>query len=273
LTFRVIQAPMANNQPAGFAAAVCRAGAVGFVAGGTLRVDELRAELRAMPRDAPFGVNLFAPPYLDDDALQVVLEERPPLFSFTMGVIDPRPLQELGIEVLGTATSVEEAEYLRAAGVDGVVAQGAEAGGHRGSFLDGFPLVPLAKLVPAISGVPVYTAGGIATRADVHAARELGAAGVVVGTAFLFTHECARPREHLEALRTYDTVLTDAYTGRPMRAARDPVLQSLIDGPAPLPFPQQRLVSAERGPLYMGGTGAKRCREQSVADLVAELRP
>jgi nitronate monooxygenase len=259
------------NQPPGFAAAVCRAGAIGTIAGTALSTEDLRAEIRAMPDGATFGVNLFAPPYLNEDALQVVLDERPPLFSFTFGLVDPAPLQERGIEVLGTATSVEEAEFLRAAGVDGVIAQGAEAGGHRGSFLDGFPLVPLAELVPAISGVRVYAAGGIATRDDVRAARELGAEGVVVGTAFLFTRECARPREHLDALRAYDTVVTDAYTGRPMRAACDDVLQHLIDAPPPLPFPQQRRVSAERGPLYMGGTGARRCREQSVEELVAEL--
>ena len=262
---------MARNQPPGFAALVSAAGGLGFVAGAYLPVDRLRAELRAMP-DVQYGVNLFAPPYLNDDALAVVLEERPAVFSFAFGVIDPAPLQQVGIEVWGTATSVEEADYLRAAGVDAVVAQGAEAGGHRGSFLDGFPLVPLAELVPAIDGVPVIAAGGIVSRDDVHAARELGAVGVQAGTAFLFTHECGRPRAHLEALRAYDTVVTDAYTGRPMRAACDTVLQSLMAGPPPLPFPQQRTLSAERGPVFMGGTGARRCREQSVAELVAELR-
>jgi nitronate monooxygenase len=263
---------MANNQPPGFAAAVCEAGAIGTIAGAALSVDELRAEIRAVPAGAPYSVNLFAPPYLNEDALAVVLEERPAIFSFTMGVIDPAPLQDVGIEVWGTATSVEEADYLRAAGVDAVIAQGAEAGGHRGSFLEGFPLMPLAELVPAIDGVPVIAAGGIVTRDDVRAARGLGAVGVQVGTAFLFTHECGRPREHLAAVREFDTVVTDAYTGRPMRAACDDVLQSLMAGPPPLPFPQQRKVSAERGPLFMGGTGARRCREQPVADLVAELR-
>jgi nitronate monooxygenase len=117
----------------------------------------------------------------------------------------------------------------------------------------------------------VIAAGGIVTREDVRCARELGADAVQVGTAFLFTTECGRPRAHLDALRTYDTIVTDAYTGRPARAARDNVLQSLIEGPPPLPFPQQRRVSAERGPLFMGGTGARHCREESVAELVAEL--
>jgi nitronate monooxygenase len=270
---RVIQAPMAYVQPPSLAAAVSNAGAVGSIAGAGLTPDALRAAIREVRllTDRPFAVNLFAPPYLDEDAFAVVLEERPAVFSFTMGVVDPAPLHDAGIEVHGTATTADEADYLRAAGVDAVVAQGAEAGGHRGSFLDGFPLLPLDDLVPAIEGVPVIAAGGIVSREDVHRARDLGAAGVQVGTAFLFTPECARPREHLDALRTYDTVVTDAYTGRPARAACDNVLQSLMAGPPPLPFPQQRRVSAERGPLYLGGTGARRCREQSVEELVAEL--
>jgi nitronate monooxygenase len=266
---KLFQAPMANNQPPGFAAAVCEAGAIGTIAGAAMSAEDLRTEIRAMP-NLPFCVNLFAPPYLRDDMLAVVLEEHPAYFSFTFGLVDPAPLHDAGIEVLGTATTAEEADVLRETGVDYVIAQGAEAGGHRGSFLDGFPLVPLAELVPAISGVPVIAAGGITTRDDVRAALELGAAGVQVGTAFLFTQECGRPREHLEALRAHDTVVTDAYTGRPMRAARDDVLQSLMRE-TPLPFPQQRKVSRERGPVFMGGTGAKRCREQSVAELVAEL--
>jgi nitronate monooxygenase len=272
-TFRIVQAPMANNHAPALAAAVSNAGALGSIAGAALSPDELREairEVRALT-DRPFAVNLFAPPYLDEDALQVVLEERPAVFSFTFGVVDPAPLHEAGIEVFGTATTPEEAQVLADAGVDAVVAQGAEAGGHRGSFLDGFPLIPLAELVPAITGVPVIASGGIVTREDVHAARELGAAGVQVGTAFLFTRECARPREHLDALRTYDTVVTDAYTGRPMRAALDPVLRQLMEGPPPLPFPAQRQESAKLGPLYMGGTGARRAREQTVAELVAEL--
>jgi len=263
---------MANNQPTGLAAAASNAGALGTIAGQALSPDELRAAIREVRAEtqAPFGVNLFAPPYLNEDSLAVVLEERPAAFSFTFGIVDPAPLHEAGIAVIGTATSPEEAVVLRDAGVDFVCAQGAEAGGHRGSFLEGFPLIPVAELVPAISGVPVIAAGGIVDRHDVRAMRELGAVAVQVGTAFLFTHACGRPPEHLRALRTYDTVVTDAYTGRPMRAARDAVLQELMTR-LPLPFPAQRAESAKLGPLYMGGTAARRCREQSVAELVAEL--
>jgi nitronate monooxygenase len=155
-----------------------------------------------------------------------------------------------------------------------VVAQGAEAGGHRGSFLDGWPLVPLAELLPACLdavSVPVVGAGGIADGAGIAEVLRLGAAGVSLGTAFLFTPEAGRPPEHLAVLRSHETVVTDAYTGRPMRAARTPVLEELMSGPPPLPFPDQRKVSAEKGPLFMGGTGAASGREMGAAELVRLL--
>jgi nitronate monooxygenase len=271
LTFRLIQSPMAGVQSPELAVAVSRAGALGSLAGATLSPDDLRETIRAV-RDSlgelPFAVNLFAPPYSSDAAYEVVLEERPAVFSYTFGAVDPAPFRERGISVLGTATTAAEAHALD---VDAIVAQGAEAGGHRGSFL-GDELVPLAELVPACAGgVPVIAAGGIATREDVVAARELGAAGVQVGTAFLFTPECGARREHLEALRSYESVVTDAYTGRPARMARTPVVDELLAGPPPLPFPEQRAVSARIGPLYLGGLGAMRAREMPAADLVRDL--
>jgi nitronate monooxygenase len=272
--YPIIQAPMALVAPPSLAAAVSNAGGLGTIAGATLSADELRAAIREVrgATDAPFGVNLFAPPYVRDDQLQVVLDERPAVFSFTFGVLDVAPFA--GIAVLGTATTAEEARALEASGVDAVIAQGSEAGGHRGTFLGDFEeaMVPLAELLPSLDvSVPVVAAGGIVDAADVRAAMELGAKAVQVGTAFLFTPECAAPREHLDALRTHDTVVTPAYTGRHMRAARTPVLDELIAGPPPLPFPEQRAVGAERGPLFMGGTGARRARELPAAELVELL--
>jgi len=274
--FPLLQAPMANNAGPALAAAVSGAGALGSIAGATISPDALRAEIREVraATDRPFAVNLFAPPYLTEENLEVVLAERPAAFLFTFGIVDPAPLQDAGIVVLGTATTAEEARALEQAGVDAVVAQGAEAGGHRGSFLGGWPLVPLAELVPACVdavSVPVVAAGGIADGAGMAALLRLGAAGVSLGTAFLFTPEAGRPPEHLAALRSLDTVVTDAYTGRPMRAARTSVLEELMAGPPPLPFPEQRKVSAEKGPLFMGGAGAARGREIGAAELVRLL--
>jgi nitronate monooxygenase len=114
-------------------------------------------------------------------------------------------------------------------------------------------------------------AGGIVDGAGIRRALELGAAGAQLGTAFLFTPECGRPREHLDALRAYETVVTPAYTGRHMRAARTPLLEQLMTEPDVLPFPEQRAVAAARGPVFMGGTGAPRARELPVAELVRTL--
>jgi nitronate monooxygenase len=262
---------MANVSPPELAIAVSCAGGLGSIAGATLSPDALRDAIRSVRAalgELAFAVNLFAPPFSPAASFEVVLEERPPVFSYTFGAVDPAPFRQRGIVVVGTATTAEEARALE---VDAIVAQGAEAGGHRGSFL-GDELVPLAELVPACAGdVPVVAAGGIVTREDVRAALELGAAGVQVGTAFLFTPECRVPREHLEALQKYETVVTDAYTGRAARMARTPVIDELLAGPSPLAFPEQRAVSAKLGPLYLGGTAARRAREMPAAELVREL--
>ena len=276
--YALVQAPMANVQPPSLAAVVSNAGGLGSIAGATLSADALREAIREVraATSAPFGVNLFAPPYLNDSAFEVILEERPAVFSFTFGQIDPTRLREAGIVVLGTATTAEEA---RALDVDVIVAQGAEAGGHRGTFLGSFEdaLVPLAELLPAVVAavdVPVIAAGGIMDGTHAAGALALGAQGVQPGTAFLFTPECAAPPEWLDALRTYDTVVTPAYTGRHARAARTPFLEHLMSGPPPLPFPEQRAAVTARADaegFFLGGTGARRARDLSAADLVAAI--
>jgi nitronate monooxygenase len=276
IRFPIVQAPMAYNAPPALATVVSAAGGLGSIAGAPLSPDELRTTIREVRErtDRPFAVNLFAPPYLGEGTLEVVLEERPPVFSFTFGIVDPAPLRDAGVVTMGTATTVEEACALEEAGVDVVVAQGAEAGGHRGTFLGGFALVPLAELVRACHeccSLPVVAAGGIVDGAGIVEMLELGAAGVSLGTAFLFTPEAGRPPEHLEALRTHETVVTAAYTGRSMRAARTALLDELMAGPPPLPFPEQRAVSAERGPVFMGGTGSGRARELAADELVKVL--
>jgi nitronate monooxygenase len=279
--FPIVQAPMAYASPPALAIAVSNAGALGSIAGAPLSPDELRAAIREVraATDGPFAVNVFAPPYLREGQLETILEERPPVVSFTFGILDPAPLRGAGIAVLGTATTVEEARELERAGVDAVAAQGAEAGGHRGTFLGPFEdgLVPLAELVPAVVSsvsVPVIAAGGIVDGAAVAQQLAAGAQGVSLGTAFLFTPECAVPPDWLDALRRHETVVTAAYSGRPARAARTPFLEKLMAGPPPLPFPEQREAvkarpDAER--FYLGGTGAPRARELSAGDLVRTL--
>ena len=188
---------MANVQPPSLAAAVSNAGALGTIAGAALsagraaRGDPRGARAR---RAAPFGVNLFAPPYVREDALAG--RARGAAGGVQLHVRARRPgsrCSERGIAVLGTATTAEEARVLESAGVDAVVAQGAEAGGHRGTFLGSFEdgLVPLAELLASIDvAVPVVAAGGIVDGADIAARARARRAGVQLGTAFLFTPEC-----------------------------------------------------------------------------------
>jgi nitronate monooxygenase len=279
--FPIVQAPMAYASRPALAVAVSNAGALGSIAAAPLSPDELRAAIRDVraATDGPFAVNVFAPPYLREGQLDAILEERPAVVSFTFGVLDPGPLRAAGIAVLGTATTIDEARALERAGVDAVVAQGAEAGGHRGTFLGPFEdaLVPLAELVPEVVravSLPVIAAGGIVDGAGIAEQLDVGAQGVSLGTAFLFTPECATPTEWLEALRRHETVVTAAYTGRPARGARTPFLEELMAGPPPLPFPEQRhAVAARPGAerFFLGGTAASRARELPAAALVRTL--
>jgi nitronate monooxygenase len=313
----IVQAPMAGGPaPPRLVAAVCEAGALGSIGGAMLAPDALRDEIRAVRllTGKPFAVNLFAPlpaPELDpervaavrsllaphrerlgledpgtppsrpwpfEDQLAVVVEEGVPVFSFTFGIA---PLEGLGDAiVLGSATTAEEAAALERAGVHAVVAQGAEAGGHRGSFLASFDegAVPLAELVPACveaCSLPIVAAGGLMDGRDIAAMLELGAAAGQLGSAFLFCEESGVPGSWLQALRDEETVITDAYTGRPARAARTPFLTELM-GAEPADYPLQAALLADMRRqdgygFYMGGTGASRGRSLPAAQLVDAL--
>ena len=235
-------------------------------------IDEQRiAEVQALlaPHRERLGLGPATPParppWRFEDQLAVVVEERVPVFSFTFGI---PPLEDLGdAVVLGTATTAAEAAALEQAGAHVVVAQGREAGGHRGTFLGSFEdgLVALDELVPAAAeacSLPVVAAGGLMSGADVARAIELGASAAQAGTAFLFCAEANVPAAWRQALRERETVVTDAYTGRPCRGARTPFLEELMAS-EPADYPLQAALLAELRPhdgygFYMGGTGAAR---------------
>ncbi|MDQ1135956.1 nitronate monooxygenase [Microbacterium sp. SORGH_AS 1204] len=228
------------------------------------------------------------------DQLDAVFDARPDALSIVFGVPDAATLaraKALGIHVIGTATSVAEAVALEAAGVDAVVATGAEAGGHRVSFLreavdslvGTFALVP--QVVDAV-GIPVIAAGGIADRRGVAAAFALGASGVQVGTAFLRTRQSAATEGHRAAIAAAadtDTVLTRAMSGRlargiPNRAMRDLEASGMI-----APFPAQnwltgvfRAAAGAAGDADLvslwAGQAAGLARLDDAAEVLAELR-
>ena len=170
----------------------------------------------------PFGAAMCA----------VVEEARPEVVSFHFGLPEPSLLARVkaaGCRIMSSATTVQEARWLEAHGADAVIAQGHEAGGHRGTFLavDGGAGEPVPQpgtlaLVPQVVDavrVPVIAAGGIADARGIAAAFALGAAGVQMGTAYLLCPEAVTPLLYRDALRKAGaTVLTNVFTGRPARA-------------------------------------------------------
>jgi nitronate monooxygenase len=227
------------------------------------------------------------------DAADVIAPFRPPVVSFHFGLPAPGLLARVkawGAKVLASATTVDEARWLAAHGADAVIAQGLEAGGHRGLFLTddlstqagSFALWP--QVARAVT-VPVIAAGGIADAAGVRAARALGVAGVQVGTAYLLCDEATTGPLHRAALKEADTptALTNLFTGRPARGIVNRLMREL--GPlsplapafplataavAPLRAWAEKNGSGDFSPLW-SGQNRQGCREGPAAALTAEL--
>lgn len=252
----------------------------------------------ADPLFAAAGVRVPEPPasFLPalSDQLDAVFDARPDVLSVVFGVPDADTLaraRALGIRVIGTATSVAEAVALEAAGVDAVVATGAEAGGHRVSFLrdPAQSLVGTFALVPQVADaveVPVIAAGGIADRRGVAAALALGADGVQVGTAFLRTRQSAATAGHRAAIAAAadtDTVLTRAMSGRMARGIPNRAMRELEAAGVIAPFPAQNWLTgvfraaatatgdADLVSLWAGQAAGLSRRDDAVA-VLAELR-
>lgn len=219
---------------------------------------------------------------------------RPPVVSFHFGLPEPSLLARVkgwGARVLSSATTVDEARWLEARGVDAVIAQGLEAGGHRGHFLDpdlGLQsgTFALVRRVADAVRVPVIAAGGIADAAGIRAALELGASGVQVGTAYLLCDEATTSPLHRAALAgpgAAHTVLTNLFTGRPARGIVNRLVRERgpLDPQAPA-FPLAagalaplRAAAEARGrddftPLW-AGQDTRGCRAVGAGELTLEL--
>jgi nitronate monooxygenase len=228
------------------------------------------------------------------EAADVLEEFRPAVVSFHFGLPAADLLarvRDWGAKVFSSATTVEEARWLEARGVDAVIAQGVEAGGHRGMFLSDevttqvgtLALVP--QVVSAVK-VPVIAAGGIADARGVRAALTLGAAGVQVGTAYLLCPEATTRPIHRAALRSEaarHTALTNIFSGRPARGIINRIMREL--GPispkapafplaapalAPLRAKAESRGSGDFSPLW-AGQNASGCKEVPAAQLTWEL--
>lgn len=240
------------------------------------------------------GLTLPQPPYAPDLAtqLEAVWMHRPRMMSFHFG-LPPAPLirkaQALGICVGISATRLEEAQAIEAHGADVVIAQGIEAGGHRGCFDPQVedpehPAEELVRILARHCSLPVIAAGGIMTGADVARMLAAGASAVQMGTAFLSCVESGASPEHKHFLlheHHRPAVLTCAFSGRPARGLYNRFI-ARMDAAALLPFPLQNTLSAGLRAMALArgdgeyqsmwaGTGYRQCREETVAALIGRL--
>lgn len=314
-------------------AAVCEAGALGFIGAAYLtpeQIGEAAHKVRTQT-SRPFGINLFAPVPMPDppenprpslervapffaelgleppvvpapardsfnQQLIAALESGAAVFSFTVGILPKGAMDAIkrrGMFLIGTATTVDEAIVLEKAGVDAIVTQGSEAGGHRATFGADFDagLVGTISLVPQVVDavtVPVIASGGIMDGRGIAAALALGASAVQLGTAFLTCDEAGVPEVYKKAIlgaREDQTRLTRAFSGRPARGIVNRFMlevESSASADAILPFPLQnqltrplRNAAAKQGRAEFlslwAGQGVRLAQRQAAALLVETL--
>ena len=314
-------------------ASVGNAGALGFIGAAYLTPAQIIEAGRVVrtKTERPFGINLFAPspapevpanpekalnrlaPFFAElglpapalpaktsesfpEQLEAALRTEAAFISFTFGLLPADAVAAIRRKerlLFGTATTVDEAIALEKSGVDGAIAQGSEAGGHRGTFGGDFQsgMIGTLALVPQIVDavrVPVIASGGIMDGRGVAAALALGAGAVQMGTAFLGCEESGVPYAYKEALlgaREDQTRVTRAFSGRPARGIVNRFMTEVESGDtrdAILPFPLQnsvtrplRAAAAKQGRAEFlnlwGGQGVRMARRQSAAELVRRL--
>ncbi len=249
--------------------------------------DELGVDISRVPSGT--GRTPFS-----DDLVDALSEFKPPVVSFHFGLPAPELLERVrawGAKVLSSATTVDEARWLEARGVDAIIAQGLEAGGHRGHFLSDdlttqvgtFALVP--QIVKAVR-VPVIAAGGIADAAGVAAVMALGAAAVQIGTAYLLCTEATTSAVHCTALSSdhaRHTALTNVFTGRPARSIINrfvnevgpisdvaPAFPLATNAVLPLRQAAESRGSADFSPLW-AGQNVSGCKPIPAAEVTRQL--
>jgi nitronate monooxygenase len=312
-------------------AAVSNFGGLGSLGAGYMQPEEIRTAIKKirMLTTKPFAVNLFiphkthttpkkmqracerienacrelnltinhaSPPYLPnfEDQMRVILEEVIPVFSFTFGVLDPnwiRSLQKKGIMLIGTATNTMEGGLLKDAGIDLIVGQGKEAGGHRGTFIGAAEdsLTHTASLLTQLKTeipLPIISAGGVMNAKGVAALLQQGAEAVQIGSAFLTCIESGIHASYKKVLLSQtkdETVLTTAFSGKLARGVRNQFIdrmsahqEDILDYPIQnaLTSPMRKTASLQQNTDFMSmwaGQFSYECRELSVMGLMSAL--
>ena len=278
--FPIIQGGMANIATAEFAAACSNAGALGVIAAGGLRTGEaLREEIRRCKAltDKPFGVNIMLMNPAADEQARVVIEEG--VTAVTTGAGNPGKYipawKDAGIRVMPVVAATVFAQRLARYGVDAIIAEGTESGGHVGEMTT----MALLPQVIDTADVPVIAAGGIADRRQFAAALALGACGVQVGTCLLVSRECPihdRYKQALLAARDSDTTVTGRSAGGPVRVLKNRMAREYLrleQAGAPLMELEKLTLGGLRRAVAEGDVETGSVMAGQVAGMLREIRP
>ncbi|HIX12668.1 MAG TPA: nitronate monooxygenase [Candidatus Anaerofilum faecale] len=277
--FPLIQGGMANIATGKFAAAVSNAGALGLIGAGGMKADQLREEIRICKSltDKPFGVNIMLMNPDADEMAQIVIDEQIPVV--TTGAGNPGKYvpawKAAGIKVIPVVPAVVLAKRLVAAGVDAVIAEGTESGGHVGEMTT-MALVP--QVADAVD-VPVIAAGGIADGRGLMAAFALGAVGAQLGTCLLASEECPIHENYKAAIlkaADSDTTVTGRIAGVPVRILKNRMARQYLKqekaGADKMELEKYTLGSLRRA-VFDGDVDTGSLMAGQVAGMVHEIRP
>ena len=277
--FPFIQGGMANIATGEFAAAVSNAGALGLIGSGGMNADSLRENIRRCKAltDKPFGVNLMLMNPAVDEMAKVVIEEG--VKVVTTGAGNPGKYipawKEAGIIVIPVVAAAVLAKRLTRYGIDDVIAEGTESGGHVGEMTT-MALVP--QVADAVD-VPVIAAGGIASGRQLAAAYALGACGVQIGTCLLVSEECPIHPNYKQALlkaSDTDTIVTGRTTGAPVRVLKNKMAKEYIrmeKENIPLAEREKLTLGSLRRAVFEGDTEMGSLMAGQVAGQLHEIRP
>ena len=277
--FPFIQGGMANIATGEFAAAVSNAGALGLIGSGGMNADSLRENIRRCKAltDKPFGVNLMLMNPAVDEMAKVVIEEG--VKVVTTGAGNPGKYipawKEAGIIVTPVVAAAVLAKRLTRYGIDAVIAEGTESGGHVGEMTT-MALVP--QVADAVD-VPVIAAGGIASGRQLAAAYALGACGVQIGTCLLVSEECPIHPNYKQALlkaSDTDTIVTGRTTGAPVRVLKNKMAKEYIrmeKENIPLAEREKLTLGSLRRAVFEGDTEMGSLMAGQVAGQLHEIRP
>ena len=277
--YPIIQGGMANIATGEFAAACSNAGALGLIGAGGMNVETLRENIRRCKAltDKPFGVNIMLMHPQADEFAKIVVEEG--VKVVTTGAGNPGKYismwKEAGIKVIPVVAAAVLAKHLVPLGVDAVIAEGTESGGHVGEMTT-MALVP--QVVDAVD-VPVIAAGGIADGRQLAAAFALGACGVQVGTCLLVSEECPVHENYKAALlraKDSDTIVTGRIGGTPVRVLKNRMSREYVRqekaGADKMELEKYTLGSLRRA-VFEGDTATGSLMAGQVAGMLHEVRP